>query len=119
MKDRDCTESGLEGASIAVSGLSWLRSSVALPTDWPRQRIVMGPPRLGRTRRMDVMDGGALGAQACHAANSAAALARDNVQLTPNTTAVASGNTEIVNRVAIPKLPPPPPRKAQYRSGSE
>src|ERR1700755_1028181 len=108
MKDSDCTVSGRDGASIAISGFSWLRSSVSLPTDWPIQRIMIVPPPLGPTRMIDVMVDGALGAQACHAANSAAALDCDSVQLTPNTIAVASGNTPIVNWVAIPKLPPPP-----------
>ena len=68
---------------------------------------------------MEVMAAGACGAQACQAANNCAARDGGNFQLTPNTTAVASLNTPILNSVATPKLPPPPPRLAQNRSGSD
>ena len=66
-----------------------------------------------------VIVAGAFGAQACHAANTRAACDGDRIQLTPNTRTVASGNTPILNSVATPKLPPPPPRLAQNKSGSD
>jgi hypothetical protein len=62
---------------------------------------------------IEVMVAGALGDQACQAANNRAACAFDSFQETPNTSAVLSGKTFSVNRVAMPKLPPPPPRQAQ------
>jgi hypothetical protein len=37
----------------------------------------------------------------------------DNIQLTPNTSALFNGKTRSLNSVAMPKLPPPPPRQAQ------
>src|SRR5258708_94603 len=81
------------------------------------QRIEMRPFPAGPSFMMEVIVLGAFGAQACQAANIRAACDCDSVQDTPNTRALASGNAFSVNCVAMPKLPPPPPRHAQYRSG--
>jgi hypothetical protein len=96
-----------------------VRNSVSVPTDWPMQRMVIRPFPAGPTFMIDVIVLGAFGAQACQAANIRAACDCDRFQETPNTSAVCSGKARITNWVATPKLPPPPPRHAQYRSGSE
>src|SRR5204863_7584522 len=83
------------------------------------QRIMILPLPAGPTFMIEVIVLGAFGAQACQAANSRAACVCDNIQETPNTLAVASGNTPILNSVATPNLPPPPPRQAQNRSISD
>src|ERR1700758_4348308 len=83
------------------------------------QRIVMAPPPAEPTFMIGVILAGAVGAQAAQAANSFAACVCVNLQDTPNTSALASGNTSSLNSVAMPKLPPPPPLHAQNRSGSE
>src|ERR1700732_3868976 len=80
-------------------------------------RSKMRPFPAGPTFMMEVMVLGAFGAHACQAVKMRAACACDSVQDTPNTTATLSGNTLSLNCVAMPKLPPPPPRHAQYRSG--
>src|SRR6476660_6391980 len=116
-KPSDLTVKADDGACSVVSGRSSLRSSLSVPTDWPMQRMVMMPPPAGPTFMIDVMVPGAFGAQACQAANSCAARDCESFHDTPNTRAVFSGKTLSVNPVATPKLPPPPPRHAQYRPG--
>src|ERR1700716_2267981 len=83
------------------------------------QRMVIRPPPAGPTFMIEVIVIGALGAQVCQAAKIRAACGCDSFQDTPNTSAVCSGKALIMNWVAMPKLPPPPPRHAQYKSGSD
>src|SRR5215469_5195180 len=113
MKLSDCTDSADDTGSSVTSGFSCARNSLSLPTDWPMQRMVMAPPPAEPTFMIEVMLLGAFGAQACHAANSFAARACVNFQDSPNTSAVLSGKMCSLNSVAMPKLPPPPPRQAQ------
>src|SRR5580692_7698324 len=113
MKLSDRIDSADDGLSILSMGPSCARSSLSLPTDWPMQRSVTLLPLVDCTFMMEVMLSGAFGAQACHAANSLVAAACDNVQVTPNTSALFSGKTCSLNSVAMPKLPPPPPLQAQ------
>src|ERR1700719_3237627 len=80
-------------------------------------RSKMTPFPAGPTFMMEVMVLGAFGAHACQAAKMRAACACDSVHDTPNTRALLSAHALNVNCVAMPKLPPPPPRHAQYRSG--
>src|SRR4051794_20494684 len=113
MNASDRTVNADEGACIVVKRRSSPPNSLSLPTDWPMQRIVMRPFPAGPTFMIDVMVDGALGAQLCQTANSCAALACDNLQETPNTRTELNGNVLMLNSVATPKLPPPPPRHAQ------
>src|ERR1035438_7346278 len=64
--------------------------------------------------RLDHRSSGWYGAQDCHPATTLAAC--DQGQLRKNTTSRDRRWVRNVNAVAIPKLPPPPPRQAQYRS---
>src|SRR5260221_8420032 len=112
-KPSDCTDSAEDGVCSVVSVFNWLRSADSEPIDWPMQRMLIRPPPAGPTFMIDVIVAGAPGAQACQAANKRAACACDSFQETPNTSALLNGKTCSVNRVAMPKLPPPPPRHAQ------
>src|SRR6202011_3216700 len=112
-------DSGRDAVASDVSVCNWLRNSVSVPTDWPMQRMDIRPPPAGPTFMIEVIVIGALGAQVCQAAKIRAACDCDSFQDTPNTSAVCSGKARIMNWVAMPKLPPPPPRHAQYKSGSD
>ena len=68
--------------------------------------------------RLESIVRGACGAQLCHAfiiTPFAALIDRPN-QTTLKTMTLATFFNRTVKLVAIPKLPPPPPRQAQYKS---
>ena len=69
------------------------------------------------TRSTAVIASGALGAHACQALNSATARSIGTDQETEKMASSLSGTSLKRNVVATPKLPPPPPRQAQKRSG--
>src|SRR5271154_1274250 len=73
------------------------------------------PPRAAARCRFDQSWSGACGAQDCQAAMTRAAC--DHGQERKNRTMSPAGWVRNVNEVATPKLPPPPPRQAQNRSG--
>src|SRR2546422_2397688 len=68
------------------------------------------------SRQLDHSSSGADGAHACQAATTIVALFHG--QRSVNNVSVLTGCAWKVNEVTTPKLPPPPPRSAQKRSGS-
>jgi len=125
----------LAAVSAEIAGMPfWLSSLLAIggmvALGFGLERVVLRP-LIGRPviavvmatiglaavlRGTAVMAFGAWGAHACQAVKIRAACDCDNFQDTPNTTACANGNTLMVNWVTMPKLPPPPPLQAQYKS---
>src|SRR5271165_4688147 len=73
------------------------------------------PPGAAARCRFDQSSSGACGAQDCQAEITRAAC--DHGQDRKNSTISPAGRVVKVNEVTTPKLPPPPPRQAQYRSG--
>src|SRR5271169_3762617 len=73
------------------------------------------PPGAAARCRFDQSASGACGAQDCQAAITLAAC--DHGQDRKNRTISPAGWVPKVNEVTTPKLPPPPPRQAQNRSG--
>ncbi len=69
------------------------------------------PPGAADRCRFDQSASGAFGAQDCQAAITLAAF--DQGQDRKKTTGVGAGTVRKWNQVAMPKLPPPPPRQAQ------
>src|ERR1700722_5226140 len=72
------------------------------------------PPGAADRCRFDHSASGAFGAQDCHPATTLAAF--DQGQVRKNSTGDGAGTVLNWNQVAMPKLPPPPPRHAQERS---
>jgi hypothetical protein len=67
--------------------------------------------------RLESIVRGACGAQLCHAfITPVAALVDRPDQTTLKTMTLATFFNRTVKLVAMPKLPPPPPRQAQYKS---
>src|SRR5271155_3581531 len=73
------------------------------------------PPGAAARCRFDHTWSGACGAQDCHPEMTRAAC--DHGQDRKNRTMSPAGWVRNVNEVTTPKLPPPPPRQAQKRSG--
>src|ERR1700722_12705946 len=73
------------------------------------------PPGAAARCRFDQSWSGAYGAQDCQPEMTRAAW--DQGQDKKNRTMSAAGWVPKVNEVTTPKLPPPPPRQAQKRSG--
>src|SRR6516164_5489474 len=73
------------------------------------------PPGAAERCRFDQSASGACGAQDCQAEITRAAC--DHGQDKKNRTICPAGRVVKVNEVTTPKLPPPPPRQAQNRSG--
>ena len=69
------------------------------------------PPGAAARCRFDQSASGAFGAQDCQAAITLAAF--DQGQERKNSTGDGAGTVLNWNQVAMPKLPPPPPRQAQ------
>jgi hypothetical protein len=95
--------------------LSRPAAAEALPTYVPPTDTSGVPKPAGAIRcRFDHSASGWNGAQDCQPATTLAAA--DHGHLRKNSTTWDSGWVRSVNEVAIPKLPPPPPRHAQNRS---
>src|SRR6201999_647724 len=77
-------------------------------------RVGTEPPGAADRCTLDHSSSGACGAQDCQAASTRCAC--DQGQLRKNSTMSPAGWVVKVNEVTTPKLPPPPPRQAQYRS---
>src|ERR1700676_3021239 len=73
------------------------------------------PPGAAARCRLDQSWSGACGAQDCQPAMTRAAC--DHVKDRKNRQMAPAGWVLKVNEVTTPKLPPPPPRQAQNRSG--
>src|ERR1043166_6929357 len=73
------------------------------------------PPVAAARCRLDQSASGACGAQDCQAEITRAAC--DHGQDRKNRTIWPTGWVRKVNEVTTPKLPPPPPRQAQYSAG--
>src|SRR5271154_3954166 len=73
------------------------------------------PPGAAARCRFDQSASGACGAQDCQPATPRASC--DHGQDRKNKQMLPAGWVVKVNEVATPKLPPPPPRQAQNRSG--
>src|SRR5438128_2244850 len=101
------------GVPVEVSGPSSCWSCAAVPTYWPETRTVGVPPARERLQTENSASG-ACGAHACHADTTAVAC--DQGQEAVKVATVETGLGLNRNEVAIPKLPPPPPRQAQNRS---
>ena len=84
-----------------------------LPRDRHRRPRDRGPSQA----QLDHNGGGPLGAQFCQAAVTFAAC--DHGHVNENTVSWESACVANVKDVTTPKFPPPPPRSAQNRSGSD
>ena len=99
----------------AVSGRTSRRSAASPPKYWPSADTRGAPePPVVPSDRIDVSAPGACGANRCQAA--IASLAWDHGQDTKKYAARETRCVRSVSEVTTPKLPPPPPRHAQYRS---
>jgi hypothetical protein len=106
-----------EGAPAAAKkGANCAFSWAAGPSQVPDTNSPGFDPYLGPFRSLSVDHSleSDPGAQACHAAMTAAALA--NGQLRENMVTVGAVTVVKVSAVTIPRWPPPPPRQAQNRS---
>ena len=96
------------------SGRTSARSCDSDPKYWP-SAVTVGLPDPVPRLKIDVSRLVVDGARLCQAASAAPALAHG--QLTKNHDALPTACVRIWKLVTMPKLPPPPPRQAQYRSG--
>ena len=101
------------GEPVERSGASSARRRCGLPTNCPETWIVGEPPPEPRLQTENSASG-ACGAQSSHAAIAAGACAHGHPTLKVVTVEIGAVRKRYC--VAIPKLPPPPPRLAQYRS---
>ena len=102
-------------APDARSGRSTLASADSGPMYWPSARTVGCEPPVASVR-IDISALGASGAKSCHA--SMAVAAWEKGQDAKKYAALRTGVTFSVRLVTMPNWPPPPPRRAQNRSGS-
>ena len=108
-------EDGCEPAA-AYSFSSWAEAALRLPRKVPPTWMAgTEPPGVAARWTFDQSASGACGAQDCQAAITRAAC--DHGQDRKNRTIWPTGRVRKVNEVTTPKLPPPPPRQAQNRSG--
>ena len=100
----------LSGWTAETSGPSRVWRRVGVPISWPETRTVGEPPPEPRLQTEN-SSSGACGAHACQAAITAFACAQRHEAEKVETVEIAV----VLKRysVAIPKLPPPPPRLAQ------
>lgn len=87
-----------------------MRSRGSLPTSCPETRTL----RADETLQTENRPSGACGPQRCQAATTRSACVHGHSAANVATVAIAAVLN--VYSVAMPKLPPPPPRLAQYRS---
>ena len=99
----------------ATNPFSTGASSPGEPTKQPPTRICTGEPP--ESTRFVHSSGGADCTQRCQASRTP--LAAPGEKRSANTVKFGAGWVSKVNEVTTPKFPPPPPRSAQNRSGSE
>src|SRR2546429_222933 len=85
------------------------------PTKHPPTRQNGGFPEL--ITQLDHSSSGAPEIHCCHAENTCGTL--PDGKRRENTVSAGAGTVLKVNEVTMPRLPPPPPRSVQNRSGSE
>ena len=98
-----------------VSGRSSRRSAVSEPRNCPKLRRLGPPLPPVWSAQIENSPSGACGANACHARTTSRAC--DHGQSAKKYETLETGCVRRTRCVTTPKLPPPPPRQAQYRSG--
>src|SRR5882762_7113974 len=115
-KPLPCTERDVGRAEVLPSRLSSKEFSAPVgPMKQPPTRQVGGLPAV--TTQLDQSSSGAAAIHCCQAPRTLATEPAGNRR--ENTVRSGAGSVLNVNEVTMPKLPPPPPRSAQNRSGSE
>src|SRR4051812_12878499 len=103
------------GVPVFASGAISARRSASVPKNWPEEttwaRAFAGPGSVASRSQTENSSSGACGANACQAAIACRACAHGHS--IEYVATLETGCVRNTKHVAMPKLPPPPPRHAQ------